>query len=142
MTTRSSMSAKASVFTYLSASVGLVFFFSIGLLSSTSIVLIFFSSASFLLPTFAGLVLFPSTILLILVVQDMTKFFYIGKLITSADNTKALINMKEILWIGRVPFPFLDNAQQYILTISNKLQKILYINISYWLKKQVAIIRI
>lgn len=54
-------------------------------------------SASLLPFTSAGFVSSLSASFLILVEQDMTKFFYIGKLITGTDNKTALIYTKGIL---------------------------------------------
>ena len=47
---------------------------------------------------------------LILVIQDMTKLFYIGKPITNANIITALIYTKVTLWIDKVLFLFLDDA--------------------------------
>lgn len=58
----------------------------------------------------AGLVSFPFAGLLMPVIQDMTKLFYIGKLVICTNNIIALIYTKRTLWIGRIPFAFLDNA--------------------------------
>lgn len=106
MTTWSSASTNISASTNPSLSAGLV---------SSSFV-DFLPSAS------AGFVSSLSASPLMSVIQDMIKSFYIKKPSTSANNTIALIYTKKTLWIGKVPFPYLDNAWQYILTISNELQ--------------------
>ena len=70
MTIRSSASTNASMSTDPSAFAGLVFFLS------------------------ASFVLFLSAGFLMLVVQDMIKAFYMGKPVTSADKTIALMYIK------------------------------------------------
>lgn len=58
----------------------------------------------------AGLISSPSVDFLMSVIQDKTKLFYIKKPVIGANNTIALIYTKEILWIGGIPFPFLDDT--------------------------------
>lgn len=81
MTIKSFPSSNVFVFINLFAFAGLV--------SSPSTSLLPFTSAGFVSSLSASF--------LILVEQDMTKFFYIGKLITGIDNKTALIYTKETL---------------------------------------------
>lgn len=69
----------------------------------------------------AGLFIFASPFAgaLMLIVLYMTKFFYIGKLITSANNTIAMKTTKSTIWVAGVPFPSVDKVWQYILGISD-----------------------
>ena len=66
-----------------------------------------------LVPT--GLILFPHTGLP--VIQDMTKPFFIGKLVTAVNHTTAQMYTKDTIWIGNIPFASLDKAWQYMLEI-------------------------
>lgn len=96
MTIRFSVSANTSASINPSAFVGLVSSLSAGFLPS--------AFANLIYPPFASLVSFPSTTSLMLIRQDMTKPFYIRKLVTGVDNIIALMNTKETLWFGGIPF--------------------------------------
>ena len=54
----------------------------------------------------------------------MTKSFYIGKLVTSADNTNVKKTLKDSIWIARVFFPSLDKAWQYMLGIPDPVHQL------------------
>lgn len=57
--------------------------------------------------------------LLLPVVLDITKLFYIGEPVTIADNRIIANILKDIIWIAGVSFSSLDKAWQYILGISD-----------------------
>lgn len=57
---------------------------------------------------------------LMVVIDNMTKLFYIRKSVTGIDPTTALLYSKKTLYISKIPFISLDNAWQYILKISNE----------------------
>ena len=59
----------------------------------------------------------PSSHPLLLVILDMTKFFYIRKPVTSADNTTVMKILKGIIQIARIPFSTFNKAWQYMLGI-------------------------
>ncbi len=63
-------------------------------------------------PTPAGLVPFPHAGLL--VVQDITKPFFIRKLVTAFDNTTAQIYIQARIWIGGILSISLNKAWEYI----------------------------
>lgn len=46
----------------------------------------------------------------LLVVQDIIKLFFIGKLVTATDNTPAEIYTKSIIWIDGVLFAGINKA--------------------------------
>ena len=76
------------------------------------------SSASLGSSASAGLIVFPlSAGLLLPVVLDMTKPFYIRKPVTNADNTTATKTLRGTIWITGVPFVSLNKAWQYMLGI-------------------------
>lgn len=106
MATKHFACINASMFTNFSASTSFI--------SSPSTDFLSFASV--------GLVFSPSVDLLMLVVQNMTKPFYIRKPVIGVDNTTVLIYTKKTLCIGRVVFSSWNNARQYILIIPNELQ--------------------
>ena len=83
----------------------------------------FFASAD--PPASAGLIISsPSAGLLLPVILDMSKRFYIGKPVTNADNTTTMKTLKGTIWIARVSFPFLDKAWQYLLGIPDPAHRL------------------
>lgn len=77
----------------------------------------FFTSANPIIPS-------PSTSLLLPVVLNMTKFFYIREPVTIANNNTIANILKDTIWIAGVPFPSLDKAWQYMLGISNHAHRL------------------
>lgn len=56
------------------------------------------------------------------IIQDMTKPFFIKKLVIATDNTIVQIYSKDTILIDGIPFLSLDKAWPYILDIPNNLQ--------------------
>lgn len=81
MTTRSLIFVNASMFSFAF----------VGLVSSMSTSSLTFASADLVFSLFASLVPSLSTSLLMIVVQDVTKPFYLGKPVKNAKNTIVLI---------------------------------------------------
>lgn len=70
-----------------------------------------------------GFIVFsPSASLLWPIILDMTKPFYIEKLVTSAENTTNTKILKDTIWIAGILFPSLDKTWQYMLGISDWAQ--------------------
>ena len=59
-------------------------------------------------PTLAGLILSLYTGLL--VIQNITKSFFIGKLVIAINNIIAQIHTKDIIWIGSILLASLDEV--------------------------------
>ncbi len=53
----------------------------------------------------------------------MAKPFFIGKPVTTLDNTTVRIYIKATIWIGGVPFPSLDKVWEYMVGISDDDQR-------------------
>lgn len=54
----------------------------------------------------------------------MTKLFYIGEPVTAEENTDAKMYTKVTLWIGSIPFPSLDEAWGYMLSVPDQSQRL------------------
>lgn len=64
-----------------------------------------------------------SASLLLPIILDITRFFYIGKPVTSANNTTITKILKGTIWVVGVLFLFLDKAWQYILGIPDLIDQ-------------------
>lgn len=60
--------------------------------------------------SFALADLIPSSHTSLLIIQDMTKSFFIGKPVIAADNISSQIYTKNIIWISGLAFPNLNKA--------------------------------
>lgn len=66
----------------------------------------------------ARLIVYPASAgLLLPVVLDIIKPFYIKKAVTSANNATVMKTLKGTVWIVRLFFPFPDKTWQYMLGI-------------------------
>ena len=67
-----------------------------------------------------GFIIFlPLISCLIPVILNMTRLFNIGKPVISADNKSGIKTTKDIIWVARVLFPFINKVWQYMLDIPN-----------------------
>lgn len=77
------------------------------------------------LSTFTNLIIFLlSACLLLSIIPDITKFFYIKKPIISADNTTIIKIIKSTIWIVIVFFLSLNKVWQYILEILDQVYQL------------------
>ena len=92
------------------------FFVSIGI--DFSIFVNFFVCANLSMSA-SPIILLPFIGPLMPVLLNITKPFHIKKPIISTNNTMVTKILKNIIWIAKVLFPFLNKAWQYMLGIPN-----------------------